>query len=198
VRLAALALVALLATGCARTGMPTSAAMRTGVASAKAADPLAETLQALFAENFAKLDANGDGAWTAEELELSAGAFKRLLGAMDRDHDDVVTPAEYFPPARLKQIESEVRSRAEVSASGVGGRVNLAKGQMMFDVYLQDRMPEEAVRTWAIAEAFRAADADRTGVLKAPELEVAYAILEARADLTDLQRRLTAAAVGAR
>ncbi|MDB5102008.1 MAG: hypothetical protein JWM80_6429 [Cyanobacteria bacterium RYN_339] len=194
-RLAALALVAILATGCARTSLPT-AAMRTGVVAAASVDPLATKLQALYAENFAKLDTDADGAWTAKELELSGRAFKQLLGAFDQDHDGQVTLKEYFPPARLKKLESDVRSRAEVSASGVGGRVNLPKGKLMFDVYLQDRMPEEAVRTWAIAEAFHDADTDKTGMLKASELEVALAILEARADFTDLQRRMTQAIDG--
>jgi hypothetical protein len=201
--LAALGLVAMLAAGCARGPLPT-AAVRGGVVAAAnvrrapTIDPLAARLQELYQANFATLDTDGDGAWTADELELPAGAFKRVLGGYDHDHDGRVTLEEYFPTTRLKKLASDVRSRAEVSAGGVGGRVNLPKGELMFGVYLEDRIPDSQAREGAIEEAFKQADTDQTGFLKAPELEVALAILEARADLTALQRRLEQAAAAGR
>ena len=144
-------------------------------------------LYALFQANFVTLDRNHDGVLTLADFDVPAAHFVRVFAALDANHDGTITPLEYFGPARAADVVSGVQSRAAVSALGVGGHVTLDKAQFMFDVYLQDRIIDQAERAQAIQDAFEAADDSHTKVLKEPELEVALAILEARADLRHLQ-----------
>lgn len=207
-RWAALACLALLAGGCARAPLPTSlAAARpaTALEAARRKDPqpavkpvrseeasaeLVEHLEMAFQANFSALDANGDAQWTAADFSIAPADFRRLLGGFDANRDGAIAFDEYYGPTRAAALRSEVESRALVSANGVGGRVTLDKALFMFDVYLQDRIVSTEERLGAIAEAFAAADQDQSNYLRAAELELALATLEARADLADLRRRL--------
>lgn len=191
-------------TGCGHAGLPTGAtAVKTagavaqgkvlpqGNAKAQAA-ALDLQLRELFHANFNALDTNVNGLITASDLDASDARFHTALGKYDANHDGAVTYSEYYSTARAKAMLSSVQARATVSAMGVGGRVTRDKVHLVFDVYLNDRITDAAERAGAIDDAFEAADTDHSKFLAEPELEVALAILEALADLRQIQHQLGA------
>ena len=177
---AAVTLAALSACGRA-PGLPGApAAAAAGAVEAKAGG-LGTRLKRLYGAVFDLYDADDDGVWRPKDFDLPEDRFLNLFHNEDEDDDKVVTKPEFYTKAEHADEVLYVEARAGVTAHAVGGRVTFDKAFDVLDVYLAPYLNKD-LRKKFITKAFGTADEDDTGYLKIPELEVAYAILLAKAE----------------
>lgn len=179
--LAAAMLTATLA-GCSRApGLPAAPTAAAPGLEAMAAGGLATRLKRLYGAVFDLYDADSDGRWEPKDFDLPEDRFLNLFHNEDDDDDRLVTRVEFYSKAEHDDEVLYVEARAGVTAQTVGGRVSYDKAFDVLDVYLAPYLNKD-LRKKFIKKAFETADADDTGYLKIPELEIAYAILLAKAE----------------
>ena len=180
--LLASAVLAATAAGCARApGLPQAPVALGTQAEALAGGGLSTRLKRLYGAVFSLYDADGDGVWKPKDFDLPEDRFLNLFHKEDDDDDRIVTKIEFYTKAEHADEVLYVEARAGVTAHAVGGRVTFDKAFDVLDVYLAPYLNKQ-LRKKFITKAFATADADDTGYLKTPELEIAYAILLAKAE----------------
>ncbi len=168
--------------GCGRApGLPVAGPRVAAEAEALAAGGLATRLKRLYGAIFDLYDADGDDKWEPKDFDLPEDRFLNLFHKEDEDDDRVVAKIEFYTKAEHADEVLYVEARAGVTAQTVGGRVSYDKAFDVLDVYLAPYLNKDLRKTF-IKKAFETADADDTGYLKIPELEIAYAILLAKAE----------------
>lgn len=178
----ATALLATSLAGCGRApGLPTAGMRAPAEAQAMATGGLATRLKRLYGAVFDLYDANDSGKWEPKDFDLPEDRFLNLFHKEDEDDDRIVTKLEFYSKAEHADEVLYVEARAGVTAQTVGGRVSYDKAFDVLDVYLAPYLNKD-LRKKFIKKAFESADADDTGYLKTPELEIAYAILLAKAE----------------
>lgn len=167
--------------GCGRgmTGVAPGVAVQASGTEAMAGG-LSSKVKRLFHEIFDLYDADDSGKWEPKDFTLDEKRFLNLFHNYDADDDRVVTLAEFYPKERHDDMVVSIEARAEVSAAGVNGRVGFDKAMFFLDVYLKPYL-NAGDRKRFITKAFAQADDDDSKFLKAKELEIAFAILEAKA-----------------
>lgn len=176
------AVIAASLAGCARApGLPAAPGARSAEVAAMAAGGLSTRLKRLYGSVFDLYDADDSGEWTPEDFDLPEDRFLNLFHNEDADDDKIVIKTEFYTKPEHADEVLYVEARAGVTAQTVGGRVSYDKAFDVLDVYLAPYLNKD-LRKKFIKKAFETADADDTGYLKTPELEIAYAILLAKAE----------------
>lgn len=183
----------LLVTGCGLSAPLAASQAAGGEASAsatKAAKAAVGTyLKARYKDAFKAFDANGDGKWTASDVNLPEERFLNLFGRIDTNNDHAVTFAEFYPDAKHKDRLDYIMARSEVTAKALGGHVGLDEAFDSLEVYLQPYL-NKADRKAAIKKAFDASDKNKDGILSQAEFPYAYAILEGESEQKDVEKRI--------
>lgn len=171
--------LALLVGGCAQTPL-TAPRVVPEARTVAMASGLATRVKRLFHDVYDLYDADEDEKWMPKDFGLPEDRYLNLFHNYDVDDDHMVTRDEFYSKERHEDMVVSIQSRAQVSAAGVNGRVSFDKALFFLDVYLKPYLNGDQRKRF-IKKAFTLADEDDSGYLKAQELEIAFAILEAKA-----------------
>lgn len=176
--------------GCGQSpaALPTPEAPLVSPAEALAKTSLKSHTKKVFMAVFKGYDANKDGKWTPSDFDLEEKHFNNIFRNMDTDDDLVVTSKEYFSNDRLAEKVDYFDSRARVSAA-TQGRMGIDNTEYVLEFYLKPFLSKKDRRAF-IEKAFASCDKNKDKVLNMAELALAYAVVEAKADEKDIEKKV--------
>lgn len=186
----ALAASAVLLAGCGKTpaSAPAIEMPLVSSGSAMAKSTLKSHTKKVFMAVFKGYDTDKDGKLAPADFGLEEKHFNNIFRNIDTDDDRIVTAKEWLTEEKLADKVEYFDSRARVSAM-TQGRMGIDNTEYVLEFYLKPFLNKQDRRKF-IEQAFKACDKNKDKVLNMSELAFAYAVVEAKSEEKDIERKV--------